>query len=229
MHRPVSAERVPLVVTNAGGGAPEKEVPWRSGTDVRSAKRSELIRLLAPAIAVPEITVFGGWLAYHQPSKGEAHPRWYLHLDLYVDMPVGATVVVPDHEVVVDLRWPDWSIALKGGLHGARGRRWGMSRLLGGGTDNPPPTFVVRGEDQLILDGPGPATVVAEVNADPHPTAAADVAVVEVTFMPSRSTRAGTFRADLVPTSAAEHETARWAVRIGGTIRPSDVGRPEDD
>jgi hypothetical protein len=222
----VSAERVPLVVTNAGGGAPEKEVPWRAGTDVRSAKRSELIRLLAPAITLPELTVFGGWLTYSLTTQ-DPGARWYLHLDLYVDMPVGATVVVPDHAVDVDVRWPDWSLPLTGGLHGAWGRRLGVSRLLGGGTDSPPPTFVVRGESQIILDGPGPATVVAEADLAPHPTAPADEAVVDVRFTPTGSARSGTFDAALTPTTASNHETARWAVTVGGVIRLRDVGHAD--
>lgn len=53
----VSSDRVPLVVTNPAGGPPEKEVPWRAGTAIRSAKRSEILRILVPALRLPAVEI----------------------------------------------------------------------------------------------------------------------------------------------------------------------------
>ncbi len=55
-------ERAPFVVKNPmygspGGGAVELEVPWRENTSIRSARRSDLVRLLAPIEQLPEIEV----------------------------------------------------------------------------------------------------------------------------------------------------------------------------
>lgn len=57
-------DRAPFVTKNPvfgqpGGGPVAWEVPWREGTAVRSATRAELIRLLAPLEAFPDITVLG--------------------------------------------------------------------------------------------------------------------------------------------------------------------------
>lgn len=40
----------PYVVKNPKGGFPEYQVPWREGTDLRAAKRSELLKLLLPKV-----------------------------------------------------------------------------------------------------------------------------------------------------------------------------------
>ncbi|MBD2569358.1 hypothetical protein [Anabaena lutea] len=57
-------DRAPFVVKNQaygspGGGSVELEVPWRENTSIRSARRSDLIRLLAPLELLPEIEILG--------------------------------------------------------------------------------------------------------------------------------------------------------------------------
>jgi len=55
----LECEDAPYVVKNAAYGRdPEKvalEVPWREGTAVRSARHSDLIRVLVPRLRVPEV------------------------------------------------------------------------------------------------------------------------------------------------------------------------------
>ncbi|RSM87466.1 hypothetical protein DMH04_10590 [Kibdelosporangium aridum] len=55
-------DRVPFVVRNpahgqqgGSGGPVEREVPWREGTSIRSAKHSDLVRLLVPAADLPRL------------------------------------------------------------------------------------------------------------------------------------------------------------------------------
>ncbi|MEQ9669114.1 AlbA family DNA-binding domain-containing protein [Coleofasciculus sp. G2-EDA-02] len=55
-------DRAPFVVKNPvygskDAGAVELEVPWRENTLIRSARRSDLIRLLAPLERLPEIEI----------------------------------------------------------------------------------------------------------------------------------------------------------------------------
>lgn len=55
-------DRAPFVVKNPvygskGAGAVELEVPWRENTSIRSARCSDLIRLLAPLERLPEIEI----------------------------------------------------------------------------------------------------------------------------------------------------------------------------
>lgn len=48
-------DRAPYVVTTNGAGGVDREVPWRTATSVRTAKRHELLSILAPAVHVPTI------------------------------------------------------------------------------------------------------------------------------------------------------------------------------
>jgi hypothetical protein len=47
--------RAPYVVKTDGRGAADREVPWREATTTRSAYRRDLLRILAPSVAVPDI------------------------------------------------------------------------------------------------------------------------------------------------------------------------------
>ena len=65
-------DRAPYVVKNPGGGNPQREVPWREGTDLRTARRSDLIRLLVPASRLPEAELtFASALLSHESGSGE--------------------------------------------------------------------------------------------------------------------------------------------------------------
>src|SRR5262249_30446333 len=55
------SSRAPYVVK--ARVAAETEVPWREGTRTRSARRQDLIRLLAPTIRLPRV----------EPIRGELH------------------------------------------------------------------------------------------------------------------------------------------------------------
>lgn len=58
-------DRAPFVVKNAvygqpGAGPVEREVPWREGTSVRSARRLDLLRLISPLVSAPDAEVVSG-------------------------------------------------------------------------------------------------------------------------------------------------------------------------
>ena len=55
-------DRAPYIIKNSaygktGGGSTEFEVPWREGTRIRTARRSDLIRLIAPLELLPEVEI----------------------------------------------------------------------------------------------------------------------------------------------------------------------------
>ncbi|MDA0268976.1 MAG: hypothetical protein O2890_11825 [Cyanobacteria bacterium] len=54
--------RAPFVVKNPNGGTIHREVPWRENTSIRSAHRSDLIRVLAPIQFLPEIEILSAEL-----------------------------------------------------------------------------------------------------------------------------------------------------------------------
>ncbi|MGN7977475.1 AlbA family DNA-binding domain-containing protein [Microbacterium sp. 22195] len=79
-------DRAPYVVKLHNGGAIEREVPIRAGTRTRSAKRHELIRMLYPAVAVPQLTIVTGALSVdsRDPYRGNDSTEFELSLVLEV-------------------------------------------------------------------------------------------------------------------------------------------------
>lgn len=93
----------PFVLKNSaygkpGGGPVEYEVPWRDGTAVRSATRSDLIRLLAPVVQLPELEALSASVVLRigDPAMNEKY-EWYFRLELYVTPQIGTVVVFPVH------------------------------------------------------------------------------------------------------------------------------------
>lgn len=216
-------ERAPFIVRNplygnAKGEVVGWEVPWRDGTRVRTARRWDLIRLLSPLATMPEVLVFGGFLTYGHDSAGTG--SWYLSLDLYVDVPVGETLVVADHRLAVDVRWPDWNLPLVDTkLYGAEN---GVVALVNRGREGPP-AFAVRGQGQVIISGPGPVGLLARGSREYSIPVALEQCVVTATFVASRSSRESSFSARLVPVKPGKDEIARWIVSQEG-----QEGRRED-
>jgi len=110
----------PFVIKNAaygksGGGPVEREVPWRDGTAVRTARRSDLVRLLAPIQTLPEVEVLNASAIAREQAgnssaeragdslRGNAHLMWWLNLELYVVPAVQTSVVLPLHRTVFEL------------------------------------------------------------------------------------------------------------------------------
>jgi hypothetical protein len=109
----------PFVIKNSmygkpGAGPVEREIPWRDGTAVRTARRSDLIRLLAPAQKLPEIEVLSASARarvtpgddYRERAgdtlRGGEHLMWYFRLEMYAIPAVGTLAVLPLHRTVVE-------------------------------------------------------------------------------------------------------------------------------
>jgi hypothetical protein len=107
----VDSGRAPFVVRNAvfgqaGAGPVEREVPWREGTAVRSAKRSELLRVLTPSLALPTVELMNASLRVRyeddagrilQDTSGATRLAWKAWFDVFLT-PVGSErVVLPLH------------------------------------------------------------------------------------------------------------------------------------
>jgi hypothetical protein len=108
------ASRRPYVVKNpvygsAGGGPVSLEVPWRDGTAIRSAKREDLIRLLAPVHAAPVVEILDAQVGRGQSNRVNAGVRisqinWHVSLTLYVTPQTTARVVFPKHKATLRLQ-----------------------------------------------------------------------------------------------------------------------------
>lgn len=64
----LSSDRAPYLV-KTGSARPSLEIPMREGTGTRTARRDEVMRMLAPALRVPTVTTLGStFSASHHPA-----------------------------------------------------------------------------------------------------------------------------------------------------------------
>lgn len=99
-------DRAPFVVRNPKGtGVATLEVPWREGTKTRSAKRSDLIRVLVPVQRIPDMEVLGGELIVEPQTDGQL--GWSLSMELYVVPMTDDRIVVPKHRCECDFEVVD--------------------------------------------------------------------------------------------------------------------------
>ena len=61
--------RLPFVIKNQAGGQIDREVPWREGTSTRSARRSNLIEILAPVAHLPRVDMLRGTFSSAQANN----------------------------------------------------------------------------------------------------------------------------------------------------------------
>jgi hypothetical protein len=109
----------PFVVKNPSFGTPSGgpvalEVPWREMTSVRTARHSDLIRLLVPQLRLPSIEVLDASLngSRHEKSTGRVVGdfgpgfKWNLRLTLYVVPRNSELLIFPAHLVSVTIKEP---------------------------------------------------------------------------------------------------------------------------
>ncbi len=193
-------EEVPYVIRNPNhgrvkGDSAELEVPWREGTAVHSARRRDLLRLLAPLVRRPVVDVLDARMTATARSADAEGPavHWELDVKAYVTVSVGAEVVVPDHRcraaIIADdsesLRFTSVSV------ESAWDRPRTQSRLhqeMSGGPswlrwDLPDADFIVRTGDQAVVNGPGGVRIHGTAESDlpiPLPKGGSVVATIEL-------------------------------------------------
>lgn len=106
----------PYVVKNAAGGPISHEVPWREGTRLRSARRVDLLRSLAPAILLPDVEVLDGYVQVQEKAgrdSPDSYLKWYLWMDVYLTPRDNSTTIFPKHRCSAAARIPEWGIDLQ--------------------------------------------------------------------------------------------------------------------
>jgi hypothetical protein len=104
--------RAPFVVRNVshgqpGGGAVEREVPWREGAAVRSARREDLIRLLVASQRTPLVETRGARCSVKRTKHREDFVfEWDLFVKLYLVPFTDDRIVYPFHRCQVALVEP---------------------------------------------------------------------------------------------------------------------------
>jgi hypothetical protein len=162
----------PYVTKNSeGGGHIAREVPWREGTSVRSARRSDLIRLLIPLQSVPRLEIFDAELqvnlASNQITPSDADPNpvpthgpdisWSLSATLYFTCPRNSYAVFPNRFLSCTVRAQASGVWLpnpdRTDLSATGWRGKSAAQIM---------RTVHDGVGQLIVDGPGPAFLHAQ-------------------------------------------------------------------
>jgi hypothetical protein len=153
-------DRAPYVVKNSEGGQVEREVPWRDGTATHSARRSNLVQILAPVVHAPRIELVGADLYLERPHSQPGLPSgrpWRLVACVYVTAMPNDYLVMREADALVTIETSDgdpWSIeSLR--LFDA------MPVPFNSIPDRARLFTVQRGVDQLIITGPGYAWVSA--------------------------------------------------------------------
>jgi len=205
--------RAPYVVRNplhgqTAGNVVEWEVPWREGTKIRTARREDLVRLLAPLQLVPTVEAHLCSASQSQVPVVNDNFKVGLWIDLYVTPRTPDRVVLPFHDfsVTVEPTSPDdvlleaWKIEPK---------PYTGSTV----TTTRPSRTIVGTDSELIIDGPGMFSISALFSTK--------VPLAQVRLRVTASMRpAGLDRSIVVsqmlrPTQPGADSSATWAWRRG--------------
>jgi len=198
--------RAPYVVKNPDGGTVQLEVPWRDGTSVRSARRSDLIRMLVPLQQVPEVEIRQGRLSTYvqQQPNTKSVLSWTLWLELYLVPLSQARIVLPFHRcrgaVSVSGFLPETNVEVTlapGAEH----------RL---GSDPIPSLTIGGGNTELLVEGPGSAYLRASFRTDVTDAQATEGALVRVTLQPVHASVPAVVEAKLPLVSDAKAASPQW-------------------
>jgi len=104
-------DRAPYVVKNPNFGKEKDkiklEVPWREGTSTRTARRTDLLRLLVPILHKPEVEVLGGELTCSENRSTGMLYFDLVGLKLYVEPAAGDEIDFVFHRCEVSFEIPD--------------------------------------------------------------------------------------------------------------------------
>ncbi len=87
--------RAPYVVKNPQGGTIQREVPWREATGIKSATRSQLLRLLSPLQKQPKLEVIACYLKVENTTNGL---RLRADISIFLTQPAEQEAVIPRHK-----------------------------------------------------------------------------------------------------------------------------------
>jgi len=204
-----TTDRAPFVVKNPEGGSIQREVPWREGTAVRSATRSELLRLLVPSIAIPEIEVLGARFSIitRKDSFGSAT----LDIHLYFVPRTPERLVIPFHRCTLTLRTLDGSeIGSRLGFRLGPSHVYSGSRAFNYSADSPPSYTITPSPTELILTGPGQASIEEYYRDEPSHFESVDDLFLDLTLSPALAPRAWSASLHLRPSASPSPGLLAW-------------------
>ena len=100
--------RTPYVVTTEGKGGVDREVPWRRGTTLRSAHRSEILRSVIREAEAPQLDPISGWIRITRVRDQAADPELSIQstrAGVEVEYSVSAYVEATEPVRLPEYRW----------------------------------------------------------------------------------------------------------------------------
>ncbi len=211
-------DRSPFVVKNPVHGSKDAgpvslETPWREGTAIRSATRSDLLRLLSPLQKLPSFEVLScsltASLTQTEGSNVEQRLSWWIQIKLYVVPRTESRIVIPIHRCEASFE-----------VAGCLGRTPLPKIYL-----HPPRSFMPRGGSRLqsltidgtanevVIDGPGmlylDASATMSVIAKSFPKAAQ----VAANLFSADAERSAPIIANLFYSTPSANEIAKWTLK----------------
>lgn len=213
----IETGRAPFVIKNpAYGGSGETvqlEVPWRSGTSVRSARREDLVRLLVPQTRLPSIEVLHGralWNTPKQQAPSVDVGYWQVGLDLYITPRDSERLVFPVHRTLLrwrheanDLHWETSEVSFRRLRLTPAGQAF--DRLNSASSQTTTAT-----DSEVIVTGPGVVNVSARLNSD-RSGVRPDNLDLEVLLQPAGSDLIAAAGLTLVPAANSASGSAKWS------------------
>lgn len=235
-------ERAPFVIRTSALGPITHEVPWREANSTRSARRSDLLKLLVPIQKTPKIDILDGELILYKIPGRDTQPdqyHWQLMVKLYIITCSTETVVIPFHTCKVAFRTehaPDEAYFEKIAI-------------------TPPTTFHARElkekvrsltvsstDSEVLIDTAGLVHLHGEITTTEHPLLNRQIRI-KAMLTPHHSERPAVVQADFVPVPRQEADSprliARWrwkplspapiASPVAPASLPAPTPTPEED
>ncbi len=219
----------PFVVKNAvygkvGGGSIEREVPWREGTAVRSARRADLIRMLAPVTRLPEVEVLtasasvrarpaeAGLGQAHDGLTAAEHLIWDFRLEMYVTPAMGDLAVLPLHRTRLEYAMDDSAYVQVGNQESRYYAPTRMSRGSGLGWQSIPDSASVETtSSEAIVHLPGRVNFRAQLWEPTRQLTPAVAIRLRLTVHPIHTERSLQLEVDLASAPADRDGTLKWS------------------
>jgi hypothetical protein len=224
-------DRAPFVVKNPSfgiekGEAVSHEVPWREGTHTRTARRSDLVRVLTPLFYLPEFELRNGQLSAHF-SERDNTVGWKLELELYVTVRRHSQgVVIPFHRCDVSfeiqgrfprtemsrisLKPPYRTVYRPAPVAASMATRFGSQVVQPAGSE-PDSLTIGHTQNEVFIEGPGALLLNAETKTELSDLAFRDsCAIIEVRVMPVQAERSVPISARLAWSEPDKHGLGKW-------------------
>lgn len=214
--------RAPFVVKNpafnqTGGGPVEFEIPWREGTRIRSARRSDLLKILVPLQKLPAIDALSGkvhsWIGNdHQIGKVRC---WEVEIGLYITPLSSERVVIPFHNCDASI-WPPGTasqplakdIGLKSPIRALKPTISGQIS-----SSEVSSITIISTKMEAVIDGPGLLELKGSVHA---PLCAVDPfnnLIVRINLLPSLGETPISVEAKIQRIISQEKDVDRWQLQ----------------